>query len=75
MQSTGLSGRARPRLAGDQGASLVEYALLVALITLVCVSSVRFFQGVYGGTQLMIQQLTIYGFGYERCLPLFKPFC
>lgn len=45
MQSKGQTGRERPRLSGDQGASLVEYALLVALITLVCVSSVRFFQG------------------------------
>jgi len=29
---------------GDRGASLVEYALLVSLIALVCVSSLRFFQ-------------------------------
>lgn len=32
------------RLAGDAGASLVEYALLVSLITLVCVGAVMYFQ-------------------------------
>jgi Flp pilus assembly pilin Flp len=33
-------GIARPRRDPDRGASLVEYALLVALITLVCFSAV-----------------------------------
>lgn len=32
------------RVAGDEGASLVEYALLMALIALVCISAVTFFQ-------------------------------
>ena len=30
---------------GDEGVSLVEYALLVALIAAVCVLSLRYFQG------------------------------
>ncbi len=32
------------RFEGDDGASLVEYALLVSLITLVCAAAVGFFQ-------------------------------
>ncbi len=44
MELTGHIGRVRPRFTGDDGASVVEYTLLVALITLVAMSSVRFFQ-------------------------------
>ena len=35
------SPRAR-RLSGDEGASLVEYALLLALIAVVCIGAVTF---------------------------------
>lgn len=38
------SGRYARRFDGDGGASLVEYALLVALIALVCVSALTYFQ-------------------------------
>jgi Flp pilus assembly pilin Flp len=31
-------------MSGDQGVSLVEYALLVALIALVCCGAIRYFQ-------------------------------
>lgn len=36
---------ARTRRRGERGASLVEYALLVALIAIVCIASVAFFGG------------------------------
>jgi Flp pilus assembly pilin Flp len=35
----------RRRIRQDSGANLIEYALLVSLIALVCVSALRFFQG------------------------------
>lgn len=35
---------ARRRFQGDDGAGLVEYALLVSLIVLVCASAVGYFQ-------------------------------
>lgn len=34
---------AEHRVRGDRGASVVEYALLVALIAMVCISAVAFF--------------------------------
>jgi pilus assembly protein Flp/PilA len=40
--------RARYRL-GDRGASLVEYAFLVALIAMVCLAAVQFFGGSTSG--------------------------
>lgn len=43
MRSVGHTGRDRPRCAGDDGAGLVEYALLVSLIALVCITAMRFF--------------------------------
>ncbi len=45
MQAMGQTGRVRPRLHGDEGTGMIEYALLVSLIALVCVASLRFFQG------------------------------
>ena len=33
------------RMTGEQGASLVEYALLVALIAVVCISALVYFGG------------------------------
>jgi Flp pilus assembly pilin Flp len=45
MSSLFSSSGPRPkRLSGDEGSSLVEYALLVSLIALVCVSALVFFQ-------------------------------
>jgi len=41
--TTGSSHSAR-RFEGDGGSSLVEYALLVALIALVCLSALTYFQ-------------------------------
>jgi Flp pilus assembly pilin Flp len=38
------SRRAPERLSGDDGVSLVEYGLLVALIALVCIGAIRSFQ-------------------------------
>jgi pilus assembly protein Flp/PilA len=38
-----LWSRIRCRLTHDAGASLVEYALLLALIAVVCISAVTFF--------------------------------
>ena len=32
------------RIRGDEGASLVEYALLLALIAVVCISALTYFQ-------------------------------
>jgi Flp pilus assembly pilin Flp len=37
-------GQRRPRWKGDDGASLIEYALLVALIAFICVSALVYFQ-------------------------------
>lgn len=36
-------GRRHPRVAGEQGTSLVEYTLLIALIALVAFVGLRFF--------------------------------
>jgi Flp pilus assembly pilin Flp len=33
------------RLAGEAGASLMEYALLVSLIAVVCIASIQAFRG------------------------------
>ena len=33
------------RFEGDRGASLVEYALLVALIAVACIAALTYFQG------------------------------
>ena len=38
----------RSRLQSERGASLVEYALLVALIAVVCIAAVTFFGGETG---------------------------
>jgi Flp pilus assembly pilin Flp len=43
MSSWAPGGGAR-RFGGDDGASLVEYALLVALIAVVCISALTYFQ-------------------------------
>ena len=43
MGSTSLC-RNQQRMTGDAGASLVEYALLVSLIALVCFSALMYFQ-------------------------------
>lgn len=42
--SSWAPGRGARRLGGDEGASLVEYALLVALIAVVCISAITYFQ-------------------------------
>ena len=44
MGSNVSSGRDQRRFSGDAGASLVEYALLVALIAVVCLASLTYFQ-------------------------------
>jgi Flp pilus assembly pilin Flp len=44
-----LTMRLRPS-RGDQGASLVEYALLLALIAVACMSALAFFGGSSGGS-------------------------
>ncbi len=44
MRSITSSGRVPERLTGDQGASLVEYAFLLALISIVCIGAVKYFQ-------------------------------
>ena len=44
MSSRDTIGRNPQRLRGDEGVSLVEYALLVSLIALVCAGAVRYFQ-------------------------------
>ena len=44
MSSSSSSGRMPKRFTGDEGGSLVEYALLVSLIALVCFSAIVFFQ-------------------------------
>lgn len=47
MESKGQSGRACPRsrgrFRGDDGANLVEYAMLIALIVLVCLGGISLF--------------------------------
>ncbi len=43
MMSNETARVAPQRLAGDDGANLVEYAMLMALIVLVALSAVRFF--------------------------------
>ena len=48
MEPTGQTGRACPkvrstRFRGDDGANLVEYALLIALIVLVCLGGISLF--------------------------------
>jgi Flp pilus assembly pilin Flp len=42
--SSWTPGRGARRFGGDEGASLVEYALLVALIAVVCISAITYFQ-------------------------------
>ena len=44
MGSNISSGRDQRRFSGDNGASLVEYALLIALISVVCLASLTYFQ-------------------------------
>ena len=44
MGSNDSSVRDQRRFSGDGGASLVEYALLVALIAVVCLASLTYFQ-------------------------------
>ncbi len=44
MGSNDSSVRDERRFSGDSGASLVEYALLVALIAVVCLASLTYFQ-------------------------------
>ena len=43
MSSIRSNDRVPERFSGDQGASLVEYAFLLALITLVCIGAVSYF--------------------------------
>ena len=42
--SSWAPGRGARRFGGDEGASLVEYALLIALIAVVCISALTYFQ-------------------------------
>lgn len=42
--STWTPAKGTRRFGGDQGASLVEYALLVSLIAVVCISALTYFQ-------------------------------
>jgi Flp pilus assembly pilin Flp len=44
MRTHEHSGRGARRLQGDAGAGLVEYALLTALIAVVCITALRYFQ-------------------------------
>jgi pilus assembly protein Flp/PilA len=39
-----------PRATDDRGASLVEYAMLMALIAVVCISAVTFFGSAEAGS-------------------------
>jgi Flp pilus assembly pilin Flp len=43
MHSPRSEGRNSKRFHGDEGASLVEYSLLLALIAVVCLGAVNFF--------------------------------
>ena len=40
----------RPRTLGERGASLVEYAMLIALITVVCLSALSYFGSTSGNS-------------------------
>ncbi len=42
--NSNAAGRVGQRIKGDEGASLVEYALLVALISVVCITALVYFQ-------------------------------
>jgi Flp pilus assembly pilin Flp len=44
MGSHHSTSRVQQRFTGDGGASLVEYALLLALIAVVCIASLTYFQ-------------------------------
>ena len=44
MSSIHSTSRGQQRFRGDEGASLVEYALLLALIAVVCISALTYFQ-------------------------------
>ena len=44
MGSNHSTSRGQERITGDEGASLVEYALLLALIAVVCISALTYFQ-------------------------------
>jgi len=44
MGSHSSPGRRRLRRKGEDGASLIEYALLLALIAFVCISALVYFQ-------------------------------
>jgi Flp pilus assembly pilin Flp len=44
MRTHESSGRGAHRCEGDAGATLVEYALMVALIAVVCITALRYFQ-------------------------------
>ncbi len=50
MASSHSNGRDPERFKGDHGASLVEYAFLLALITVVCLGAVTFFGQAVGGS-------------------------
>jgi Flp pilus assembly pilin Flp len=50
MTSIHSNGRDPERFKGDQGASLVEYAFLLALITIVCLGAVTYFGQSVGGS-------------------------
>ena len=43
MSDQRQDGRDRLRCSGDDGSNLVEYALLVSLIALVCITAMSFF--------------------------------
>jgi len=43
MQSPSSEGRNPKRFSGEEGASLVEYSLLLALIAVVCIGAVTYF--------------------------------
>ena len=44
MSSNHSTSRAPQRFRGEEGASLVEYALLLALLAVVCIASLTYFQ-------------------------------
>jgi Flp pilus assembly pilin Flp len=50
MSSNTSNGRVPERLSGDQGASLVEYAFLLALISIVCIGAIKYFQQSVSGS-------------------------
>jgi Flp pilus assembly pilin Flp len=58
--------RARLRVAGERGASLVEYALLLALIAVVCIAAVSFV-GRSGSAKLKGAGEGIAGTAASRC--------